>query len=468
MNRIKIATVAAAAVAPQVPPRIRIAPRVMSRPSIYVVATCLVVAATLLMAGSAFAAFPGSNGQIAAVHLSGAPGSNQDIFAFGPGGEQRIQLTDTADDDAFPSYSADGERIVFSRGPDGSEGNGEIWVMNADGSGQTRLTSGPAAANDHDPVISPDGKRIAFTREVSGQNQIWVMNANGSNQTQITFTNGAGDRGSGPVFSPDGSKIIFVMFDGAVGYHAIAVMNPDGSGQTALTTPSAGFDAFQPDVSPDGQRIVFDRFDQSQDDLWIMNADGSGQAALTSGSNYWDLSPAFAPDGDKVVFERNAPGFTVANIFTVDPTGVDQNPTPLTSNAAPVQDFEPGWQPLNPPSCELGGKASSKSIKRIRVRVKCVNENATVTVRGSGKAPWARRSAVAAKTRKFKLPAVTVKVKRGVRKTIKLKVSKKGRRALKKALQTGKKGTAKIVATSTDDLGQRSKDSRKVKFKPSK
>jgi Tol biopolymer transport system component len=452
----------------RVPLRTGIAPRIMSRPSICIVAACVAVAATLLMAGGAFAAFPGSNGQIAAVHLSGAPGSSQDIFAFGPGGGQRVQLTDTADDDAFPSYSADGERIVFSRGPAGSEGNGEIWVMNADGSGQTRLTSGPAAANDHDPVISPDDKRIAFTREVSGQNQIWVMNADGSNQTQITFTNGAGDRGSGPVFSPDGSKIIFVQFDGAVGCHAIAAMNPDGSGQTALTTPSAGFDTFQPDVSPDGRRIVFDRYDQSQDDLWIMNADGSGQAALTSGSNYWDLSPAFAPDGEKVAFERNAPGFTVANIFTVDPTGVDQNPTPLTSNAAPVQDFEPGWQPLNPPSCELGGKASSKSIKRIRVRVKCVNENATVTVRGSGKAPWARRSAVAAKTRKFKLPAVTVKVKRGVRKTIKLKVSAKGQRALKQALQTGRKGKAKIVATSTDDLGQRSKDSRKVKFKPSK
>src|SRR5512132_2446043 len=108
-------------------------------PSICVVATCVAVEATLLMAGSAFAAFLGSNGQIAAVHLSGAPGSSQDIFAFSPGEEKRIQLTDTADDDAFPSYSADGERIVFSRGPAGSEGNGEIWVMNADGSGQTRL-----------------------------------------------------------------------------------------------------------------------------------------------------------------------------------------------------------------------------------------------------------------------------------------------------------------------------------------
>src|SRR5918994_578399 len=321
-DRIRIAGIAAAAVGPRVPPRTGIAPRIMSRPSLCIVAACVAVAATLLMAGGAFAAFPGSNGQIAAVHLSGAPGSSQDIFAFGPGG----------------------------------------------------------------------GKRVQFT-----------------------FTNGAGDRGSGPVFSPDGSKIIFVLFYGAVGYHAIAVMNPDGSGQTALTTPSAGFDAFQPDVSPDGQRIVFDRYDQSQDDLWIMNADGSGQAALTSGSNYWDLSPAFAPDGEKVAFERNAPDFTVANIFTVDPTGLEQNPTPLTSNAAPVQDFEPGWQPLNRPSCELGGKASWRSINRVRVRVKCANENATVTVRGSGKAPRARRPALAAKARRFKLRAVTVKVKRGVR-----------------------------------------------------
>ena len=211
------------------------------------------------------------------------------------------------------------------------------------------------------------------------------MNADGSGQTQITFAGSAGNRGSGPVFSPDGSKIVFVHFDGAVGYHAIAVMNPDGSGKTALTTPSAGFDAYQPDVSPDGQRIVFDRYDQSQDDLWIMSADGSGLAQLTSGAADWDLSPAFAPDGERVVFERDAPGFTVANIFTVDPTGLNQNPIPLTSNIAPAQDFEPGWQPLNPPSCKLDGK-NSKSVKRLKLTITCAKENATVIVRGSGMA----------------------------------------------------------------------------------
>ena len=63
------------------------------------------------------AAFPGANGQIAVVHLSGAPGSSQDLFAIDPTGQNRTPLTSTPEDDAFPSYSADGERIVFSRGP---------------------------------------------------------------------------------------------------------------------------------------------------------------------------------------------------------------------------------------------------------------------------------------------------------------------------------------------------------------
>jgi Tol biopolymer transport system component len=337
--------------------------------------------------------------------------------------------------------------------------------MTADGSGQTRLTSGPAAANDHDPVISPDGTRIAFTREVAGRNQIWIMNADGSGQTQLTFAGSSGDGGSGPVFSANGGKIVFVHFDGAAGYHAIAVMNPDGSGQTALTPPSAGFDAYQPDVAPDGQRIVFDRYDQSQDDLWIMNADGSGQAPLTSGTGDWDLSPAFAPDGEKVVFERDAPGFTVANIFTVDPTGLNQDPTPLTSNAAPVQDFEPGWQPLNPPSCELSGKKASKSVKRLRVTVTCENEDAKVTAKGSGKAP---KVAHTAKATKFRIRAVTVQAAPGTPKKIEVKISKKGQKALKNAAKAGKKGKATITAKLTDDLGQSSKDSLKVKFKPKK
>ena len=416
-----------------------------------------IAASGLAVASTASAAFPGSNGRIAFVNLSG-PGSSQDIYAFSPTGTDRARLTDTPDDDAFPSYSADGERIVFSRSVAGDAGFGQIWVMNADGSGQTQLTNGPPAAES--PSYSPDGARIVYTLD----NQIWIMNADGSGQTQLTFPGANNDHAHGAEFSPDGQTIAFSHFDGNLGRHDISLMSPNGGARSSLTTPPPSFDDFNPDYSPDGRRVVFDRFDQEQDDLRLINADGSGERPLTSGAGDLDLLPTFSPDGTKVAFERDNANFTVANIVLVDPNGLNLNPTPLTANAAPVQDFEPAWQPLNPPSCALG-KANSRSLKRVRVTVTCANENATVTAKGSGKAPKPPRMR-AAKAKKFKLRPVTAEAAAGIPTTIKLKVSKKGQRALKQATRAGRKGKATLTATFTDDLGEASTNSLNVKFKP--
>ena len=85
----------------------------------------------------------------------------------------------------------DGSRITFASDRDGKA---EIYVMNADGSDQTRLTNNPA--NDGSPAWSPDGSRIAFTSDRDSNDEIYVMNADGSDQTNLT-NNPAWD------FSPD-------------------------------------------------------------------------------------------------------------------------------------------------------------------------------------------------------------------------------------------------------------------------
>jgi hypothetical protein len=80
-----------------------------------------------------------------------------------------------------PDWAPDGSKIAFDSSRDG---NGEIYVMNPDGSGQTRLTNN--TAHDGDPAWSPDGSKIAFTSERDGSLEIYVMNADGTNQTRIT------------------------------------------------------------------------------------------------------------------------------------------------------------------------------------------------------------------------------------------------------------------------------------------
>ena len=82
-----------------------------------------------------------------------------------------------------------GGKIAFVSYRDG--GYGEIYVMNADGSNQTRITNN--SAWDADPCFSPDGTKIAFGSIRDGNDEIYVMNADGSNQTRIT-NNPTGDR----------------------------------------------------------------------------------------------------------------------------------------------------------------------------------------------------------------------------------------------------------------------------------
>jgi Tol biopolymer transport system component len=81
-------------------------------------------------------------------------------------------------DDSMPDFSANGRRIVFTSNRDQQ---GEIYVMNADGSGQKRLTR--RAGDDWAPRFSPDGQRIAFT-QLPGT--IWTMNANGTGLQRLT------------------------------------------------------------------------------------------------------------------------------------------------------------------------------------------------------------------------------------------------------------------------------------------
>ncbi len=84
------------------------------------------------------------------------------------------------------------------------DGNFEIYVMNADGTGQTNLTNNPAT--DVEPSFSPDGTKIAFRSNRNGNDQIYVMTAYGSGQTNLS-NNMTNDLQ--PSFSLDGMKIAF-------------------------------------------------------------------------------------------------------------------------------------------------------------------------------------------------------------------------------------------------------------------
>lgn len=114
--------------------------------------------------------------------------------------------------------------VVFSSDRDG---NWEIYSMNSDGTGVTRLTDNPAA--DIAPRWSPDGRQIAFHSGRDGNFEIYVMNADGSGSRNLT------NRPSQESFahwSPDGTRILFQS--DIDGNFEIYVVNSDGAASLAL------------------------------------------------------------------------------------------------------------------------------------------------------------------------------------------------------------------------------------------
>jgi hypothetical protein len=132
-----------------------------------------------------------------------------------------------------PSWSPDGSRIAYS---DRSTGTWQIATIGADGSNRQILTTGPGTKIW--PDWSPDGTRIAFDSDQLCAPfcypQIYVMNADGSGVTQLTTATPADAHN--PVWSPDGTRIAFANFNPQSGNHHVFSMHTDGTGIVALTT----------------------------------------------------------------------------------------------------------------------------------------------------------------------------------------------------------------------------------------
>jgi Tol biopolymer transport system component len=117
-----------------------------------------------------------------------------DLFSVSPDGTGLIQLTETLGREGGSDWSPDGTRIVFDRYGEGS--STDVFVIDADGTGETRVTDDPA--DDARPAWSPDGTMIVFSshRNDDGSNvlgegdpgnaEIYVMDADGSDQTRLT------------------------------------------------------------------------------------------------------------------------------------------------------------------------------------------------------------------------------------------------------------------------------------------
>jgi len=163
------------------------------------------------------------------------------IYVVDAGGGEPVRLTRTEGFYNRPRWSPDGTRLAFSAFSDGPPvGNEEVFIVNADGSGLTNVTR--SSAFDADPSWSPDGARLAFVSDRDNpdgkyRRAVFVVDVDGSNLRRLTNNlPGEWSWSSGPVWSPDGQRIIFSR--GAPDNQSgIYVMNADGSALVRVTTP---------------------------------------------------------------------------------------------------------------------------------------------------------------------------------------------------------------------------------------
>jgi Tol biopolymer transport system component len=201
--------------------------------------------------------------------------------------DEKRELATTVGLEEHWSWSPDGTKLLFHNKMEywnEPEKTGwHIWTVNVDGSGLQQLTE---TKHNFCPVWSPDGSKIAFESTRDDSREIYVMNADGSGETRLTFSKDSDAKNIQPTWSPDGSEIAYIS--DTDGDFELYVMDADGTNQTQLTDNSAW--ELMPSWSHDGSRIAFVRnekgppmfFDVWGGDLYVIQADGTGEVQLAT------------------------------------------------------------------------------------------------------------------------------------------------------------------------------------------
>ena len=244
---------------------------------------------------------------------------------------------------SFTIICSESRRLAFAYYMPGEAYN-DIWVINADGSGRTRLTRGLDAVS---PRWSPDGWKIAYVLyHTPGAYPlgIGVMDADGTDP--IVVWQESGSVGS-PSWSPDSRRLVFAFNHDSHSGSGFYTTNADGSDVRWLAYGEV--QGRDPAWSPDGSRIAFvqSRYgapgEWLGDDIFTMSSDGSEVARSTSGdyNNYYSLT--WSPDGMRIAYHTPVAAPDRKSALRVFP--LDGSPPPYQGDHLVEDGYSPAWSP---------------------------------------------------------------------------------------------------------------------------
>jgi len=261
---------------------------------------------------------------------------NQEIFVKEIPDGNEANLTNDPSEDFDPDISEDGSRVLFVSDRSGQV---QIYAIDVDGNNLTELTDDPSGGQT--PRWSRDGTQIAFSLGSS----LAVMNADGSNirvlmeaqpqETADPCRAGAFVGG----WSPDDSEIVY--YSSSVSREEGQVCKiAAGGGDPDVIVFEAGQYAIEPVFSPDGSRIVYRAIIDDQHDIWIVDLASGERTNLTDDADL-DIEPDWSPDGQWIAFGSLRAGEPHFDLFVMRADGTDVRR--ITDD--PAKDANPVWGP---------------------------------------------------------------------------------------------------------------------------
>jgi Tol biopolymer transport system component len=232
-------------------------------------------------------------------------------ISISSGGTEQLTPSEVDWTDGMPSWSPNGDKIVFYSDEGGAE---DLWVMSSDGTNRSRQTR--STSIERHPDWSPTGDMIVFESTSAipkselepRQWKLWLMRSDGSNLKQITSGEGSD---TNPAWSPDGSAIAFDSdIDGDSEIWLITNINKviSGSQPIIIRLTDNKWDDKNPEWSSDGSRLIFQSNGrESSWDIMEMNADGTDIKSLIA-TPADEIEPSWSSDGKWILFSTNESG----------------------------------------------------------------------------------------------------------------------------------------------------------------